>query len=151
MPRTRLGPLALESKLGDHPSQSIVWRAVHIDLHRAVAVKVFTTPFGGTLEGREAFAEEWEALKRLQHPAIARCYGGGFEETDMPSVGYDTASSNSASAGGSSSGSAYPEGTTVTTKTEKDGDTKTEIEGPNGQTKIKTEDGKTKIKTKEKN
>ncbi|MGV3484106.1 MAG: protein kinase domain-containing protein, partial [Planctomycetaceae bacterium] len=82
MPRSRLGPLALEAKLGDHPSQSIVWRAVHIDLHRAVAVKVFTTPFGGTLEGREAFAEEWEALKRLQHPAIARCYGGGFEETD---------------------------------------------------------------------
>lgn len=82
MPRSRLGPLALESKLGDYPSQSLVWRAVHVDLHRAVAVKVFPTPFGGTAEGREAFAEEWETLKRLQHPAIARCYGGGFEETD---------------------------------------------------------------------
>ncbi len=82
MPRSRLGPLALESKLGDNPSQSIVWRAVHIELHRSVAVKVFSTPFGGTMEGREAFATEWEALKRLQHPAIARCYGGGFEETD---------------------------------------------------------------------
>ncbi len=82
MPRSRLGPLALESKLGDHPSQSLVWRAVHIELHRAVAVKVFPAPFGGTIEGREAFAAEWEALKRLQHPAIARCYGGGFEETE---------------------------------------------------------------------
>ena len=28
MPRSRLGPLAIESKLGDHPSQSSVWRAV---------------------------------------------------------------------------------------------------------------------------
>ncbi len=82
MPRSRLGPLALESKLGDHPSRSIVWRAIHVDLRRAVAVKVFALPFGGTPEARESFAEEWETLKRLQHAAIARCYGGGFEETD---------------------------------------------------------------------
>jgi len=82
MPRSRLGPLALEAKLGDNPSQSLVWRAIHVDLRRAVAVKVFSTPFGGTAEGREAFSDEWETLKRLQHPAIARCYGGGFEETD---------------------------------------------------------------------
>ena len=82
MPRSRLGPLALEAKLGDNPSQSLVWRAIHVDLQRAVAVKVFASPFGGTAEAREAFADEWESLKRLQHPAIARCYGGGFEETD---------------------------------------------------------------------
>jgi len=82
MPRSRLGPLALESKLGDNPSQSLVWRAIHVELRRAVAVKVFSTPFGGTAEGREAFSQEWETLKQLQHPAIARCYGGGFEETD---------------------------------------------------------------------
>jgi eukaryotic-like serine/threonine-protein kinase len=82
MPRSRLGPLALESKLGDNPSQSIVWRAIHVDLRRAVAVKVFSAPFGGTSEGRDAFAEEWEKLKQLQHPAIARCYGGGFEDAD---------------------------------------------------------------------
>ena len=82
MPRSRLGPLALESKLGDNPSQSIVWRAIHVDLRRAVAVKIFAAPFGGTIEGRDAFASEWETLKQLQHPAIARCYGGGFEETD---------------------------------------------------------------------
>lgn len=82
MPRSRLGPLALESKLGDHPSRSIVWRAIHVDLRKSVAVKVFALPFGGTPEARTAFADEWETLKRLQHPSIARCYGGGFEETD---------------------------------------------------------------------
>lgn len=82
MPRSRLGPLAVESKLGDHPSQSSVWRAIHVPLHRAVAVKIFSSPFGGTLETRKAFAEEWNALKQIQHAAIARCYGGGFEDAD---------------------------------------------------------------------
>ncbi|MAI31573.1 MAG: serine/threonine protein kinase [Rubripirellula sp.] len=82
MPRSRLGPLAIEAKLGDHPSQSSVWRAVHVQLKRAVAVKVFAAPFGGTPEARAAFAAEWDLLKQIQHPAIVRCYGGGFEETD---------------------------------------------------------------------
>ncbi len=82
MPRSRLGPLAIESKLGDHPSQSCVWRAIHVQLKKAVAVKVFAAPFGGTPEARAAFATEWEQLKKLQHPAIAKCFGGGFEETD---------------------------------------------------------------------
>ena len=52
MPRSRLGPLAIEAKLGDHPSQSSVWRAIHVQLKRAVAVKVFAAPFGGTPEAR---------------------------------------------------------------------------------------------------
>ncbi len=82
MPRSRLGPLAIESKLGDYPSQSSVWRAVHVQLQRAVAVKVFSVPFGATPAARSELAREWEMLKKLQHPAIARCFGGGFEETD---------------------------------------------------------------------
>lgn len=82
MPRSRLGPLAIETKLGDHPSQSSVWRAIHVQQKRAVAVKVFPAPFGGTPEARSAFAAEWDLLKQIQHPAIVRCYGGGFEETD---------------------------------------------------------------------
>jgi len=82
MPRSRLGPLALETKLGDYPSQSLVWRAIHIEQQKAVAVKVFSVPFGGTPESRALLAQEWEKLKRLNHPAIARCYGGGFEDND---------------------------------------------------------------------
>ena len=82
MSRSRLGPLAVESKLGDHPSQSNAWRAIHIQLQRAVAVKVFAVPFGGTPEARAEFASEWDRLKQIQHPAIARCFGGGFEGTD---------------------------------------------------------------------
>ncbi|WP_146594399.1 serine/threonine protein kinase [Novipirellula galeiformis] len=82
MPRSRLGPLAIETKLGDHPSQSSVWRAIHVQLKKAVAVKVFSSPFGATPEARTQFAAEWETLKTLQNPAIARCYGGGFEDKD---------------------------------------------------------------------
>ncbi|TWU04557.1 serine/threonine-protein kinase [Stieleria varia] len=82
MPRSRLGPLAIESKLGDHPSTSSVWRAIHVQLKRAVAVKVFSAPFGGTPEARAQFTSEWEQLKKVQHPALARCYGGGFEDRD---------------------------------------------------------------------
>lgn len=82
MPRSRLGPLAVESKLGDNPSLSTVWRAVHVKHKRAVAVKIFSAPFGGTPEARQLFANEWERLKQLQHPGVAKCFGGGFEETD---------------------------------------------------------------------
>jgi eukaryotic-like serine/threonine-protein kinase len=82
MPRSRLGPLAVESKLGDYPSQSYVWRALHLQLKRELAVKIFQTPFGATPEARQQFADEWTRLQKITHPAIAKCYGGGFEETD---------------------------------------------------------------------
>ncbi|MCO8121214.1 serine/threonine protein kinase [Stieleria sp. TO1_6] len=82
MPRSRLGPLAIESKLGDHPSTSSVWRAVHVSLKKSIAVKIFSAPFGGTPEARRLFADEWEQLKGLDHPGVAKCYGGGFEDTD---------------------------------------------------------------------
>ncbi|QDV86822.1 Serine/threonine-protein kinase PknA [Stieleria magnilauensis] len=82
MPRSRLGPLAIETKLGDHPSTSSVWRAIHVQLKKSIAVKIFSAPFGGTPEARRLLADEWEHLKTLSHPGIAKCYGGGFEETD---------------------------------------------------------------------
>ncbi len=82
MPRSRLGPLAIESRLGDHPSQSCVWRAVHVQLQRTLAVKIFPIPFGATPGARASLAREWEMLKKLDHPAIAKCYGGGFEDND---------------------------------------------------------------------
>jgi hypothetical protein len=82
MPRSRLGPLAIETKLGDDPSTSSVWRAIHVEQRKAVAVKVFSAPFGGTPEARQVFADEWEQLKLLKHPGLAQCYGGGFEEAD---------------------------------------------------------------------
>ncbi len=81
MARSRLGPLALEAKLGDH-ARSTVWRAIHVEMRRALAVKIFPLAFGGTPEVRQEFAREWEILKRLRHGSIARCYGGGIEGND---------------------------------------------------------------------
>lgn len=81
MPRSRLGPLALEAQLSRSGSCS-TWRAVHVEAHKQLAVKVFKLPFGGTDDARREFAHEWEVLKRLRHPGIARCYGGGFEGGD---------------------------------------------------------------------
>lgn len=82
MARSRLGPLALESRLGNDPAHSSVWRAIHVEERKSLAVKIFHVPFGGTAEARREFAREWETLKRLRHGSIARCYGGGFEEND---------------------------------------------------------------------
>ncbi len=82
MAARRLGPLAVQSKLGDFPSQSSVWKAVHVDLKRGIAVKIFQPAFGGTPDARAEFTAEWETLKKLSHPAITKCYGGGFEKTE---------------------------------------------------------------------
>ncbi|MCM2369429.1 serine/threonine protein kinase [Rhodopirellula sp. ICT_H3.1] len=59
-----------------------VWRAIHVSLRKSVAVRVFHVAFGGTLESRTQFAEEWARLKKLDHPAICKCYGGGFEDSE---------------------------------------------------------------------
>ncbi len=85
MPRSRLGPLALESPLGSSSGakrSTGYWRAVHVDLRKSFAVKLFSVPFGGTPEAKREFMAEWETLKKLRQPAIARCYGGGFEGND---------------------------------------------------------------------
>lgn len=72
----------MESQLGADPVSSSVWRAIHVKVRKSVAVKVFKAPFGGTPEAREQFVREWEQLKGLTHPAIVKCFGGGFEGTD---------------------------------------------------------------------
>ncbi|TWT59229.1 serine/threonine-protein kinase [Allorhodopirellula solitaria] len=84
MPRSRIGPLAIESPLGSNPTSrdARVWRAVHVSQRKAVAVRVFHLAFGGTQESRTEFSEEWDRLKKLTHPAICQCYGGGFDASD---------------------------------------------------------------------
>lgn len=84
MPRSRLGPLAIESPLGANPTSrdARVWRAVHVSQRKAVAVRIFHVAFGGTVESRTDFSDEWDRLKKLSHPAICQCYGGGFDGSD---------------------------------------------------------------------
>ncbi len=74
---SRLGPFAIEEKLsGSHA----MFRAVHVQQQRSVALKVFPAPFGTGKEARLAFSLEWEQLKALRHPNIVRCFGGGMED-----------------------------------------------------------------------
>ncbi|MEL7266033.1 MAG: serine/threonine-protein kinase, partial [Planctomycetota bacterium] len=80
MPSSRVGPLALESQLGEDPAASSMWHAVHVKMRKPVAVKLFPMTFGGTAESKEALQREWKLLQSLDHPAIARCYGGGLEK-----------------------------------------------------------------------
>lgn len=83
MALSKLGPLALETPLGSNPTSrdARVWRAVHVQMRKSVAVRVFHVAFAGTIESRTGFAAEWERLKTIDHPAIVKCYGGGFENS----------------------------------------------------------------------
>lgn len=74
----------MESPLGADPTSrdARVWRAVHVSQRKAVAVRLYHVAFGGTLESRTKFSEEWDGLKKLNHPALCQCYGGGFDGSD---------------------------------------------------------------------
>ena len=80
MTRSRIGPLALESPLGERGSN--VFRAVHMQKRTQVVVRVFSIPMGMTPESKQEFADQLESLKALRHPGIVRCYGGGFDAKD---------------------------------------------------------------------
>ena len=80
MTRSRIGPLALESPLGERGSN--VFRAVHMQQRAQVVVRVFSVPLGMTPESKQEFADQLESLKALRHRGIIRCYGGGFDAKD---------------------------------------------------------------------
>ena len=78
MDLSRIGPFALEGKLGG--AKSSVYRAVHVEKRLTVAVKVFDAPLVASGSAAQTeFMKEFDLLKRLQHPNLIRCYGGGFE------------------------------------------------------------------------
>ncbi len=68
----------MEQRLGG--PQSSVYRAIHVQRRLPAAVKVFPIPFSVGEDARKMFLRECEELKRLKHPCIARCFGGGFAE-----------------------------------------------------------------------
>ncbi len=78
--KSRIGPLALEAPLGTRSNSGQVFRAIHVEQRKLLAVRVFPIPLGLTPESRQEFAAQLEGLKQLRHPSIVRCYGGGFDE-----------------------------------------------------------------------
>ncbi len=79
MPKSRIGPFALEAPLSPASPSGQVFRGIHIKQKKLAALRVFPIPMGMTPESRQAFAGELEQLKQLRHPHIVRCYGGGFD------------------------------------------------------------------------
>ena len=79
MPKSRIGPFALEAPLSVSKSTGQVFRALHLEQKKLAALRIFTVPMGMTPESRKAFAEQLEELKAFRHPGIVRCYGGGFD------------------------------------------------------------------------
>src|ERR1041385_2256054 len=77
MNESRIGPFSLEEKLGGQ--QSSVYRAIHLEQRKQVALKVFSVPFGATEHAGGEFFAEMALLRRLQHPNIVRCFGGKIE------------------------------------------------------------------------
>lgn len=77
--KSRIGPLALEAPLGARTASGQVFRAIHVEQRKLLAVRVFPVPLGLTPESRRDFAAQLEQLKQLRHPSIVRCYGGGFD------------------------------------------------------------------------
>jgi eukaryotic-like serine/threonine-protein kinase len=65
--------------LGAKTASGQMFRAIHVEQRKLLAVRVFAIPLGLTPESREEFAEQLEQLKSLRHEAIVRCYGGGFD------------------------------------------------------------------------
>ncbi len=78
MDESRVGPFALEERLG--PPGSQVYRAVHVQQRRQVALKVLPVSLAANLHGRLLFGDEMALLKRLQHPHVVRCFGGNMGE-----------------------------------------------------------------------
>ena len=77
--KSRIGPLALEAPLGIRTPSGQVFRAIHVEQRKLLAVRVFPIPLGLTPESRGDFAAQLEQLKQLRHASIVRCYGGGFD------------------------------------------------------------------------
>jgi len=74
----RLGPFQLEERLGAG-GMGIVFRAVHVETRRQVAIKVLSEKAAASKKIVARFARELEILKALKHANIVRCYGSGRE------------------------------------------------------------------------
>lgn len=79
MNESRIGPFSLEEKLGG--KKSSVYRAIHLEQRKQVALKIFAVPFGATEHAGSDFLVEMNQLREVQHPHIVRCFGGKIEES----------------------------------------------------------------------
>ncbi|MGI8981889.1 MAG: serine/threonine protein kinase [Pirellulaceae bacterium] len=79
MNASKIGPFALEEKLGG--PQSSVYRAIHLQQRRQVALKVFSIPLAANILVRNEFSDEMALLKRLHGPQAVKCFGGNLDKS----------------------------------------------------------------------
>ena len=82
-PGTRIGPYEVSSQIGAG-GMGEVYRAVDINLKRAVAIKVLPEVLASDPDRLARLQREAEVLASLNHPNIAQIYG--LEKSD-PSIG----------------------------------------------------------------
>jgi serine/threonine-protein kinase len=76
MANQRLGPFELEEKIGAG-GMGVVYRARYEKTGQQVALKLLTPAFSGDEKLIARFQRELEILKKLKHPNIVQCFGGG--------------------------------------------------------------------------
>lgn len=74
---SRIGPFALEEPLGG--AESNVFRGVHVELKRTMAVKLLPRQVVEQAMGRSPFADDVRRLQQLEHPCLVRVLGGAVE------------------------------------------------------------------------
>jgi serine/threonine protein kinase len=76
MARGRIGPFLLEESLGSG-GRGRVYRAIHEEQRKVVALKRIPIPLlNGNPEAQRRLLEDFELLKKLDHPALAKSFGG---------------------------------------------------------------------------
>ena len=76
MPQRQIGPFLLEQQIGVG-GMGVVYSATYPQNNRKVAVKILSPALMADPKLLRRFEREVKILKRLDHPNIVKCYGGG--------------------------------------------------------------------------
>lgn len=78
MDERRMGPFLLEEQIGAG-GMGVVYRATYIKTGQQVAVKFVPVELSENERVTARFERELSILRKLRHPHIVHCYGGGLE------------------------------------------------------------------------
>lgn len=79
MEARRMGPFALGDQLGAG-GMGVVYRATYMQTGQQVAIKFVPASLIDNERVKARFERELAILKKLKHPNIVRCYGGGLHQ-----------------------------------------------------------------------
>lgn len=79
MEARRMGPFALGEQLGAG-GMGVVYRATYVQTGQQVAIKFVPASLLDNERVKARFERELAILKKLRHPNIVRCYGGGLHQ-----------------------------------------------------------------------